>query len=123
MWGAGPPATWAFAIFLASDMLFLRLFPGVFGVFAFSQCVFVTETLRRFKRSLQALTKAPSAPYQSWSARQSKNRGKKSLKLNFVVPYVRSLGPGSGRRTGNFLVRREPMRPLHRAIGLWMTST
>ena len=38
MWGAGPPATWAFAIFLASDMLFLRLFPGGFGVFAFSQC-------------------------------------------------------------------------------------
>ena len=38
MWGAGPPATWAFAIFLASDMLFLRLFPVVFGVFAFSQC-------------------------------------------------------------------------------------
>ena len=38
MWGAGPPATWAFAIFLASDMLFLRLFPGEFGVFALSQC-------------------------------------------------------------------------------------
>ena len=38
VWGAGPPATWAFAIFLASDMLFLRLFPGGFGVFAFSQC-------------------------------------------------------------------------------------
>ena len=38
MWGAGPPATWAFAIFLASDMLFLRLFPGGFGGFAFSQC-------------------------------------------------------------------------------------
>ena len=38
MWGADPPATWAFAIFLAFDMLFLRLFPGGFGVFAFSQC-------------------------------------------------------------------------------------
>ena len=36
--GAGPPATWAFAIFLASDMLFLRLFPGGFATFAFSQC-------------------------------------------------------------------------------------
>ena len=34
MWGAGPPATWAFAIFLASDMRFLRLFPGEFGGFA-----------------------------------------------------------------------------------------
>ena len=42
MWGAGPPATWAFAIFLASDMLFLRLFPGGFGVFAFSQCADLT---------------------------------------------------------------------------------
>ena len=39
VWGAGPPATWAFAIFLASDVLFLCLFPVGFGGFAFSQCV------------------------------------------------------------------------------------
>ena len=38
MRGAVPPAAWAFAILLASDMLFLRLFPGSFAPFAFSQC-------------------------------------------------------------------------------------
>ena len=36
MRGAVPPAAWAFAILLASDMLFLRLFPGSFALFAFS---------------------------------------------------------------------------------------
>ena len=40
MRGAVPPAAWAFAILLASDMLFLRRFPGEFAPFAFSQCVF-----------------------------------------------------------------------------------
>ena len=36
MRGAVPPAAWAFAILLASDMLFLRRFPGSFAPFAFS---------------------------------------------------------------------------------------
>ena len=39
MRGAVPPAAWAFAILLASDMLFLRPFSGEFAPFAFSQCV------------------------------------------------------------------------------------
>ena len=39
MRGAVPPAAWAFAILVASDMLFLRRFPGEFAPFAFSQCV------------------------------------------------------------------------------------
>ena len=38
MRGAVPPAAWAFAILVASDMLFLRRFPGEFAPFAFSQC-------------------------------------------------------------------------------------
>ena len=41
MRGAVPPAAWAFAILVASDMLFLRRFPGEFAPFAFSQCVSV----------------------------------------------------------------------------------
>ena len=37
MRGAVPPAAWAFAILVASDMLlFLRRFPGEFAPFAFS---------------------------------------------------------------------------------------
>ena len=36
MRGAVPPAAWAFAILVASDMLFLRRFPGSFAPFAFS---------------------------------------------------------------------------------------
>ena len=36
MRGAVPPAAWAFAILVASDMLFLRRFPGRFAPFAFS---------------------------------------------------------------------------------------
>ena len=44
MRGAIPPAAWAFAILLASDMLFLRPFSGEFAPFAFSQCVFLSLT-------------------------------------------------------------------------------
>ena len=39
MRGAVPPAAWAFAILVASDMLFLRRFPGEFAPFAFSHSV------------------------------------------------------------------------------------
>ena len=39
MRGAVPPAAWAFAILVASDMLFLRRFPGSFAPFAFSRSV------------------------------------------------------------------------------------
>ena len=46
MRGAVPPAAWAFAILVASDMLFLRRFPGEFAPFAFSQCVASGLTLR-----------------------------------------------------------------------------
>ena len=38
MRGAVPPAAWAFAILVGSDMLFLRRFSGEFAPFAFSQC-------------------------------------------------------------------------------------
>ena len=65
MWGAGPPATWAVAIFLASDMLFLRLSPVVFGGGAFSQCVpifFPAGTRLRREGGAAARPRGRSAP-------------------------------------------------------------
>ena len=52
MRGAVPPAAWAFAILLASDMLFLRLFPGSFALFAFSHSENGTTSLANPDRQI-----------------------------------------------------------------------
>ena len=58
MRGAVPPAAWAFAILVASDMLFLRRSPGSFAPFAFSQCEsnsWPGKVLERFNSSRMAV--------------------------------------------------------------------
>ena len=94
MRGAVPPAAWAFAILLASDMLFLRLFPGSFALFAFSHsAIFLLRVANRYRYQTILIgignTAALSCPirYQFWRCR---------YRIQYIAIYrVPSVAPAS----------------------------